>query len=236
LNVFTPVILPPGLLRLATRPNLTGSSPDTKTIGIVLSLPWPHARRGRLGEIKSQSWGRDRELSVLRSAARGQHECGAARPRCTEARACQTRGRGHAGASAASAIKERLSLTLSAEPAYADTVFNLARRCFGCCIRVLPCIAKRHNDLRSDHDSNSRTHKQNDPDSDVMQVARAFMPIAPSGPSSHDPCRCPHIQKNGPGIDHRNNHEGHAAETQAMCAPDITSRRKQRPCDSQAVS
>jgi hypothetical protein len=33
--VFTPVILPPGLLRLATRPNLTGSSPDTKTIGIV---------------------------------------------------------------------------------------------------------------------------------------------------------------------------------------------------------
>jgi hypothetical protein len=145
-------------------------------------------------------------------------------------------GNGHAGASAASAIKERLSLTLSAEPAYADTVFNLARRCFGCCIRVLPCIAKRHNDLRSDHDSNSRTHKQNDPDSDVMQVARAFMPIAPSGPSSHDPCRCPHIQKNGPGIDHRNNHEGHAAETQAMCAPDITSRRKQRPCDSQAVS
>src|SRR5436853_177981 len=66
------------------------------------------ARRDR----QSQSWGRDRELSVLRSAARGQHECGAARPRCTEARACQTRGRGHAGASAASAIKERLSLTL----------------------------------------------------------------------------------------------------------------------------
>ena len=99
-------------------------------------------------------------------------------------------------------------------------------------VRVLPCTAKHHNDLRSDHDPNSRTHKQNDPDSDVMQVAWAFMPIAPSGPSSYDPCRCAHTQKNGPGIDDRNNHEGHAAETQAMCAPDITSQRKQRPCDN----
>ena len=103
-------------------------------------------------------------------------------------------------------------------------------------VSVLPCIAKHHNDLRSDHDPNSRTHKQNDPDSDVMQVARAFMPIAPSGPSSHDPCRCAHTQKNGPCIDDQNNHGGHAAETQAMCTPDITSQRKQRPCDNQAVS
>jgi molybdopterin-biosynthesis enzyme MoeA-like protein len=47
----------------------------------------------QLGEIRqSQSCGRDRELSVLRSAAWAQHECGAARPRCTEARACKTRG------------------------------------------------------------------------------------------------------------------------------------------------
>jgi hypothetical protein len=53
--------------------------------------------------------------------------------------------------------------------------------------------------LRSDHDPNSRTHKQNDPDSDVMQVTRAFMPIAPSGPSSRDPCHYAHTQKNGPG-------------------------------------
>src|SRR6516225_7035347 len=81
-------------------------------------------------------------------------------------------------------------------------------------VSVLPCIAKHHNDLRSDHDPNSRTHKQNAPDSDVMRVARAFMPIAPSGPSSHDPCRCAHTQKNGPVIDDRNNHEGHAAEIQ----------------------
>src|SRR6266511_2203933 len=47
-------------------------------------------------------------LSVLRSAAWAQHECGAARPRCTEARACQTRGRGHAGAGAGGTIEERL--------------------------------------------------------------------------------------------------------------------------------
>jgi molybdopterin-biosynthesis enzyme MoeA-like protein len=35
----------------------------------------------------------------------GQHECGAARPRSTKARLCKTRGRGHAGASAASIIE-----------------------------------------------------------------------------------------------------------------------------------
>jgi len=35
-----------------------------------------------------------------------QHERGAARPRCTEARACKTCGRGLAGASAASTIEE----------------------------------------------------------------------------------------------------------------------------------
>ncbi len=34
-NRLTPVTLPPGRLRLATRPSLTGSSPITKTIGIV---------------------------------------------------------------------------------------------------------------------------------------------------------------------------------------------------------
>ena len=32
---LTPVTLPPGRLRLATRPSLTGSSPTPKTIGIV---------------------------------------------------------------------------------------------------------------------------------------------------------------------------------------------------------
>ena len=42
--------------------------------------------------------------SVVRAAARGQHECCAARPRCTEARAGETRDRGDAEASAASTI------------------------------------------------------------------------------------------------------------------------------------
>jgi molybdopterin-biosynthesis enzyme MoeA-like protein len=60
----------------------------------------------QLGEIaKANPAVRDRELSVLRSAARAQHECGPTRPRCSEARAGQTRGRGDAGESAASAIK-----------------------------------------------------------------------------------------------------------------------------------
>ena len=33
---MTPVMLPPGRVRLATRPSLTGSSPTAKTIGIVV--------------------------------------------------------------------------------------------------------------------------------------------------------------------------------------------------------
>ena len=41
------------------------------------------------------------KLKIGVSTARAQHECGAARPRCTQARAGQTRGREHAGASAA---------------------------------------------------------------------------------------------------------------------------------------
>src|SRR5262249_46890428 len=35
-NTLTPVALPPGRLRLATRPTLTGSSPVVKTIGTVV--------------------------------------------------------------------------------------------------------------------------------------------------------------------------------------------------------
>ena len=35
-NVVTPVRLPPGRLRLATRPTSTGSVPSMKTIGIVV--------------------------------------------------------------------------------------------------------------------------------------------------------------------------------------------------------
>src|SRR6266516_4223561 len=36
---------------------------------------------------------------------------------------------------------------------------------------LLPCIAKRYHDLRSNHDSNSRTDKQCHSSDDVMQVA-----------------------------------------------------------------
>ena len=73
-----------------------------------------------------------------------------------------------------------------------------------------------YHDLRSDQNAESRTQNQYDTDSDVMQIARAFVPIAPSGPSSHDPCRCPHIQKNGSGIDDQTNPEGHATEIRTL--------------------
>ena len=81
---------------------------------------------------------------------------------------------------------------------------------------LLPCIAKRYHDLRSNHDSNSRTDKQCHSSDDVMQVARAFVPVPPSGPSSHDPCRYPHAEKNGCGID-RNDHEGHRTPRLGSC-------------------
>ena len=45
LSVLTPVTLPPGRLRLATRPSLTGSSPVKKTIGTSWSQPWPREPR-----------------------------------------------------------------------------------------------------------------------------------------------------------------------------------------------
>ena len=35
-NMLTPVRLPPGRFRLATRPSLTGSKPTTNTIGMVV--------------------------------------------------------------------------------------------------------------------------------------------------------------------------------------------------------
>src|SRR5262245_30531586 len=103
------------------------------------------------------------------------------------------------------------------------TANSWSQRLFGCfraqpSADLLPCIAKHHHDLRSDQNAESRTHNQYDTDSDVMQIAWAFVPIAPSGPSSHDPCRCHHIQKNGAGIDDQTSPEGHAARTKA-CAP-----------------
>ena len=38
--MFTPVALPPGLLRLATRPSATGSPPPENTIGMFVPPPW----------------------------------------------------------------------------------------------------------------------------------------------------------------------------------------------------
>ena len=76
------LVPPPPKGMQATHVDLDGVS------GAAMS---PRAELVRLGLrwfVKRK--GRDRELSVLRSAARGQHECGSARRRCTEARAGQT--------------------------------------------------------------------------------------------------------------------------------------------------
>jgi hypothetical protein len=72
----------------------------------------------------------------------------------------------------------------------------------------LSCEPEHNRDLRSDQGSNSSAQKQCRAGDDVMQVAWAFVPIAPSGPNSQEPCRCSHAEKNGSGIDrtNRNSH------------------------------
>ena len=57
---------------------------------------------------QGQSGRRDRQLSVLRSAARAQHQRGPARARSAKARNRDARGGGHAAASAGGAIERRL--------------------------------------------------------------------------------------------------------------------------------
>jgi hypothetical protein len=64
-------------------------------------------------------------------------------------------------------------------------------------LELLPGIAKGDHDLRGDDNANSRARNQCRTDYDVMEVAGAFVRIAPSGPSSHDPCRCFHAEQNG---------------------------------------
>jgi hypothetical protein len=76
-------------------------------------------------------------------------------------------------------------------------------------VRALADIAKGDHNLRSDQNPKPCTHEQRRARCDVMQVARAFVRIAPPGPGSHNPCRYPDAEKNGSGIDRRN-HEGHA--------------------------
>ena len=46
----TPVTLPPGRLRLATRPSLTGSPPLAKPSVLSRLRPWPPARRGAVAD------------------------------------------------------------------------------------------------------------------------------------------------------------------------------------------
>jgi hypothetical protein len=48
---LTPVTLPPGRLRLATRPSLTGSPPVTKTIGTVVGAALAASAEGVLPMI-----------------------------------------------------------------------------------------------------------------------------------------------------------------------------------------
>jgi hypothetical protein len=94
-------------------------------------------------------------------------------------------------------------------------------------LELLPGIAKGDHDLRGDDNANSRARNQCRTDYDVMEVAGAFVRIAPSGPSSHDPGRCSHAEENGSAID-RDNDEGHAAETNAVLGRHYTSQRKPR--------
>src|SRR5260370_42538581 len=48
-----------------------------------------------------------------------------------------------------------------------------------------------------------------------MEVARAFVRIPPSGPCSHDQCRCSQEKKNGSCIDDRNKGNEHVAGHQS---------------------
>ena len=66
---ITPVALPPGRLRLATRPSLTGSRPMTKTIGMVAVAAWPPAPQGcgrnDHGHLAADQIGRHRRQPIV---------------------------------------------------------------------------------------------------------------------------------------------------------------------------
>jgi hypothetical protein len=91
-------------------------------------------------------------------------------------------------------------------PAHMEVVYKGA-------LELLPGIAKGDHDLRGDDNANSRARNQCGTDYDVIEVAGAFVRIAPSGPSSHDPCRCSHAEQNGSARD-RDNHEGSCCRDQ----------------------
>ena len=70
-RTLTPVTLPPGRLRLATRPSLTGSSPVAKTIGIVVVAALAASAAGVLppvddhGHLAADQIGRQRRQPVV---------------------------------------------------------------------------------------------------------------------------------------------------------------------------
>ena len=70
LKKLIPVRLPPGRARLATRPSLTGSSPTTKTIGIVVvaalaaNAEAGPAGRGDHGDLPANQFGRQRRQPI----------------------------------------------------------------------------------------------------------------------------------------------------------------------------
>ena len=68
LKKLTPVRLPPGRARLATRPSLTGSSPTRKTIGMVvvaaLAANAGVSGRGDHGDLPPDQIGRQRRQPI----------------------------------------------------------------------------------------------------------------------------------------------------------------------------
>ena len=92
-------------------------APKLKTgIRMLSETVRANAREGdigtQLGEIaKANPGGRDRQLSVLRSAARAEHQRGAARARPAKARRRHARGRDDAGAGAGRADERSIALS-----------------------------------------------------------------------------------------------------------------------------
>ena len=66
---LTPVRLPPGRVRLATRPSLTGSSLIRRRLELSRSPPWPPAPEGRrchdYGDLAANQFGRQRRQPIV---------------------------------------------------------------------------------------------------------------------------------------------------------------------------
>ena len=73
-NASTPVTLPPGRVRLATRPSLTGSAAGAKTIGIVGGRRFGRAATAvppcsNHGDLRRDQFGRQRRQSIVLPSA-----------------------------------------------------------------------------------------------------------------------------------------------------------------------